>query len=246
MVIVTNYAIILAGGRGERFQNNVPKQFIELTGYPMLIYSMRTAQANVNIDSICVVAPPQSHKQVTSWAKEYGITKLTMIAESGKERYQSVYSGLMALTAQANDTVMIMTAVCPFVSQATINNLYEAIKKYDACITVVKATDAVTFSNDGKRVNRTLQKKKLFIQQGPQLFKYGIIQMAHNAYLEDENRVEVTEDSELVLNLGVECGMVIGDRFCIKVTYPEDLAIAEALHPLFEQQENYTFGAIAK
>jgi 2-C-methyl-D-erythritol 4-phosphate cytidylyltransferase len=245
MVIVMNYAVILAGGRGERFQNNVPKQFIELTGYPMLIYSMRTAQANANIDSVCVVAPLQSHKQVASWAKEYGITKLKMLAESGKERYQSVYNGLMAIPAQASDTVMIMTAVCPFVSQTTMNNLYEAIKKYDACITVVKATDAVTFSNDGKRVNRTLQKKKLFIQQGPQIFKYGIIKMAHHAYLEDENRVEVTEDSELVLNLGVECGMVIGDRFCIKVTYPEDLAIAEALHPLFEQQEKNTLGVIA-
>jgi len=233
-----NYAIILAGGRGARMGNtDVPKQFIELTGVPMVVYSMRTAQMNENIDEICVVAPVSSYDQIRRWAKEYNITKFKMLAEAGAERYLSVYSGLKMIPAQKNDTVMIMTAVCPFVSQNTIDKHYELMKKYDACITVVKATDAITFSNDGKRVTRTLQKKKLFVQQGPQTFRYGILRMAHEVYLQDENRVEVNEDSELVLNLGVEVGMVMGDRFCIKVTYPEDLAIAEALHGLFEQKE---------
>jgi len=116
------------------------------------------------------------------------------------------------------------------------------MNKYDASITVIKATDAITFSNNGKLVNRTLQKKKLFVQQGPQIYRYGVLKQAHQSYLQEENRVEVTEDSELVLNLGVECSMVMGDRFCIKVTYPEDLAIAEALHPLFAEQEKLYHG----
>lgn len=232
-----NYAIILAGGKGVRFNGGLPKQFIELTGYPMLVYSMKTAQENPNVDKICVVSPLTYHEQVSKWAEEYGITKLDMLVESGKERYQSVCNGVMALPAKARDTVIIMTAVCPFVSQATMNKLYASMENYDACITVIKATDAITFSNDGKRVNRTLQKKKLFIQQGPQIYRYNVLKQAHKAYLEDEDRVEVTEDSELVLNIGVECAMVLGDRYCIKVTYPEDLAIVEALHPLFVEQE---------
>ncbi len=232
-----NYAIILAGGKGVRFQGNIPKQFIRLTGYPMLAYSMRTAQESRHVDAICVVAPPSYHAQVRTWAEEYGISKLTLVAESGQERYQSVYNGLMALPAKARDTVMIMTAVCPFVSQKTMDKLYDAIERYDACITVIKATDAITFSNDGRRVNRTLQKKKLFIQQGPQIFRCNVLRQAHRAYREDEDRREVNEDSELVLNIGVECGMVLGDRYCVKVTYPEDLAIVEALHPLFLKQE---------
>lgn len=237
-----NYAIILAGGKGVRFNGGIPKQFVDLTGYPMLVYSMKTAQSNPNVDVICVVSPVSYHDQVRKWAEEYGITKLQMLVESGKERYQSVYNGIMALPAKARDTVIIMTAVCPFVSQATMNKLYDAIKIYDACITVIKATDAITFSNDGKHVNRTLQKKKLFIQQGPQMYRYNVIKQAHIAYLEDEDRVEVTEDSELVLNIGVECAMVLGDRYCVKVTYPEDLAIVEALHPLFVEQEKKFLG----
>lgn len=232
-----NYAIILAGGKGVRFEENIPKQFVELTGYPMLVYSMRTAQENANVEEICVVAPIGYHDEIREWAKEYGITKLSIVTESGKERYQSVYNGIMAIPARAKDTVMIMTAVCPFVSQTTMNKLYDAMNEYDACITVVKATDAITFSNNGKQVNRTLQKKKLFIQQGPQIFRYGVLKEAHKAYLADEDRVEVNEDSELVLDIGVECGMVMGDRYCIKVTYPEDLAIVQALHPLFLEQE---------
>lgn len=232
-----NYAIVLAGGKGARFQGNIPKQFVRMAGYPMLMYSLRTAQENKNVDVICVAAPVQYHDEIRRWGEESGITKLKILAESGKERYETVYKGLKALAAEEKDSVIIMTAVCPFVSQRTMNKLYEQIKIYDACITVIKATDAITFSNDGKLANRTLQKKKMFVQQGPQIYRCGILRQAYQAYLQDEQRTEVNEDSELVLNLGVECSMVLGDRFCIKVTYPEDLTIAEALYPLFIRQE---------
>ncbi|MDR2043798.1 MAG: 2-C-methyl-D-erythritol 4-phosphate cytidylyltransferase [Clostridium sp.] len=235
-----NYAMVLAGGKGQRFGDGmVSKQFIELTGNPMLIYSLQTAQKNHNIDEICVVAAEREHRKIHAWAEQYGITKLKSFAKPGKERQQSVYSGLTAIPAKPQDTVIIMTSVCPFVSQIIIDKLYERIQSIDAAITVVKATDAITFSNDGEKVNRTLQKKKLYIQQGPQIFRYGILMAGHKAYMEDIDfrKPEVTEDSELVLNIGTEVAMVLGDRFCVKVTYPEDLAIAESLHGLFEEQE---------
>lgn len=235
-----NYAVVLAGGKGKRFGNgNISKQFVELTGVPMIVYSLLTAEKNRNIDKICVVVAETEENNVRHWAKEFNITKLNYFAHPGKERQQSVYSGLKAISAKPKDTVMIMTSVCPFVSQQTINKHYEMIENYDASITVVKATDAITFSNDGKKANRTLQKKKLYLQQGPQLFRYGILMMGHKIYMEDEDyrKMDITEDSELVLNIGVECCMVKGDRFCIKVTYPEDLAIAEALYPLFVEKE---------
>ena len=235
-----NYAIVLAGGVGQRFGSaGIPKQFVELTGVPMLVYSLKTAEINENIDEICVVASSVKQDEIKKWCEEYGITKVKFFAEPGRERQQSVYSGLKVIDAKPRDTVMIMTAVCPFVSQKTIDKQYETIKSSDASITVVKATDAITFSTDGKKVNRTLQKKKIYIQQGPQLFRYGVLMAGHKAYMEDEsmNKLDITEDSELVLNIGVECAMVMGDRFCIKVTYPEDLAIAESLHSLFIEQE---------
>jgi len=88
-----NYAIILAGGRGARMGNtDVPKQFIELTGVPMVVYSMRTAQMNENIDEICVVAPVSSYDQIRRCAKEYNITKFKMLSEAVAELYLSVYS----------------------------------------------------------------------------------------------------------------------------------------------------------
>lgn len=235
-----NYAIVLAGGKGQRFGNGkISKQFVELTGVPMIVYSLKTAEKNDNIDEICIVVAESEEQNVMNWIRKYKITKVKYFARPGKERQQSVYNGLLALPAQVRDTVMIMTSVCPFVSQKTINKHYEMIREYDSTITVVKATDAITFSNDGKRVNRTLQKKKLYIQQGPQVFRYGVLMLGHKMYMEDEgySKADVTEDSELVLNLGVECYMIMGDRFCIKVTYPEDLAIAESLHPLFLEQE---------
>ena len=235
-----NYAVVLAGGKGQRFGNGkISKQFVELTGVPMIIYSLKTAEKNNNVDEVCVVVAETEEENVKRWIKKYEITKVKYFARPGKERQQSVFNGLKALPAKARDTVMIMTSVCPFVSQKTMDKHYEMIKEYDATITVVKATDAITFSNDGKRVNRTLQKKKIYLQQGPQVFRYGTLLLGHKMYMEDEeySKMDVTEDSELVLNIGVECYMVMGDRFCIKVTYPEDLAIAESLHPLFLEQE---------
>lgn len=242
-----NYAIVLAGGKGQRFGNEqISKQFIELTGVPMIVYSLKIAEKNKNIDEVCIVVAEKEEDKVRHWIKEYGITKVKYFARPGKERQQSVFHGLQEIPAKGRDTVMIMTSVCPFVSQKTIDKHYEMIRLYDATITVVKATDAITFSNDGKRVNRTLQKRKLYLQQGPQVFRYGVLLMGHKIYMEDDEycKMDVTEDSELVLNMGVECYMVMGDRFCIKVTYPEDLAIAESLHPLFLQQEE-KYGGIA-
>ena len=235
-----NYVIVLAGGKGQRFgSSKILKQFVKLTDIPMIVYSLKTAEKNRNVDEVCVVVAENEEENVRRWISEYNITKVKYFARPGKERQQSVYNGLCAIPAKARDTVMIMTSVCPFVSQKTIDKHYEMIQEYDATITVVKATDAITFSNDGMHVNRTLQKKKIYLQQGPQVFRYGILLLGHKVYMEDEeyNKMDVTEDSELVLNIGVGCYMVMGDRFCIKVTYPEDLAIAESLHPLFVEQE---------
>lgn len=233
-----NYAIILAGGKGVRFEGNIPKQFVEMTGCPMLVYSLKTAQMNRHIDEICVVALEDYIPQIEKWIKKYDITKLKYIVKSGKERADSVYNGLCMIPAVDTDTVMIMTSVCPLLSQETMEKHYQCIQEYDGVVTVVKATDAVTYSEDGKKAERTLQKKKLFVQQGPQTYRYGVLKKAHDLYRERGREKEVFEDSELVLKLGVPVMMVQGDRFCIKVTYPEDLAIARALYPLFCEKEN--------
>lgn len=234
-----NYAIILAGGYGVRFNSgNLPKQFVEMTGMPMLAYSMKTAQRNANIDEVCVVTLEKYIPQVWAWGRQYGIPKLRYVAKAGVTRFDSVYSGMLAIPAGEADTVMIMTAVCPLLAQETVNRHYELIEKHAGVITVVKATDAVTTSYDGVMADRTLQKEKLFVQQGPQTYRYGVLRTAHEAYRSVPQDREVYEDSELVLRLGVPVAMVEGDRFCIKVTYPEDLAIARALYPLFCEKEN--------
>lgn len=161
-------------GRGQRFGGGqISKQFAELIGVPMIVYSLLTAEKNNNIDAVCVVVAETEEENVKRWAREYGISKLKYYARPGKERQQSVFHGLQEIPAKPRDTVMIMTSVCPFVSQRTINQHYEKIRKYDATITVVKATDAVTFSNDGKRAGRTLQKKNSIFNRGHRCFGMG-------------------------------------------------------------------------
>ena len=178
-----NYAVLLAGGIGARFQNdNTPKQYVCLNGIPLLLYSLKTAQLNDNIDEVCVVAAKKYWDQIWNWVEENDFSKVKKIAESGKERHESVYSGLKAIQADKSDTVMIMTSVCPLLSQNTINEHYRLIGQYAGVITVIPATDAITYSSDGKYAGRTLQKKRLFVQQGPQTYHYNILLNAHEEY----------------------------------------------------------------
>jgi 2-C-methyl-D-erythritol 4-phosphate cytidylyltransferase len=233
-----NYALVLAGGRGERMgKNSVPKQFIDLSGKPLILYALETIEKNDYLSVACIVAPIEWHDRIKEWCKTYHLNKIKLYTDSGKDRQQSVHNGLKMINARKDDNVMIMTAVCPFVSQETINEHFIKMTEYNACITVVRATDAITFSNNGLHANRTLQKSKMFVQQVPQTYKYGIIKTVHEQYDLSEYKAEINEDSELVLNMGIEVAMVFGDRFCLKVTYPEDIAIVEILKSLFDAKE---------
>lgn len=239
-----NYALVLAGGQGQRMgTTNVPKQFIEVKSKPILLFTLDTIERNKNIDLACIVSPLEWHSKIQEWIDEYDYKKIKLLVPSGEDRQGSVHNGLKYLSKiksinSKDDNVMIMTAVCPFVAQETINSHFEKIKEYEGCITVVKAVDAITYSNDGRIVNRTLQKHKMFVQQGPQTFKLMQLMKAHDEYVASPYHSEVNEDSELILNMGSTVAMIEGDRFCLKVTYPEDIAIVEALAPLFLEKEN--------
>jgi len=233
-----NIAIVLAGGQGERMGGtHVPKQFIEVGGKPIIFYTLESIERNSNFDAACIVAPLNWHDTIRVWCSENGFSKVKFYAASGVDRQKSVHNGLSELKDSEVENVMIMTAVCPFVSQATINDHFDKLASHKGCITVVKAVDAITYSNSGVQADRTLQKQKMFVQQGPQTYKFDLILMAHEGYEASTYHSEVNEDSELILNMGVDVAMVLGDRFCLKVTYPEDVAIVEALKPLFEEKE---------
>jgi len=117
-----NYAIILAGGISVRMGNtDTPKQFIFLNGKPLIVYSLESAQKNLNIDQLCVVCSSEWSGAVKKWAKQYNITKLVTIANAGLVRQETVHKGIKSLDAKKDDIVMIMTAVCPFVTQKTID-----------------------------------------------------------------------------------------------------------------------------
>jgi len=239
-----NYALVLAGGQGQRMgSTNVPKQFIEVKSKPILLFTLETIERNNNIDCACIVSPEEWHSQIQEWIDEHGYKKIKVLVPSGTDRQGSVHNGLRYLSdmnsnTSKDDNVMIMTAVCPFVAQGTIDLHFEKIKEFGGCITVVKAVDAITYSNDGLIVNRTLQKHKMFVQQGPQTFKLAQLLKAHDDYVDSPYHSEVNEDSELILNMGSTVTMIEGDRFCLKVTYPEDIAIVEALAPLFIEKEH--------
>jgi len=242
-----NYALILAGGKGYRFgSQHLSKQFVKLDNKPLYIHSLLTAQENKNIDEIVLVVDKKYWSEIEKTIKNYSITKAIHFADSGSERYDSVFNGLKkikSLGAKAQDTVMILTSACPLVSQKVVDQHFAKIKNYDGLITCIISTDAISISQDGQNVDRTLQKTKIYIQQGPHLYHFKILYDAHQSYQKATFKPEITEDSELILSSGGNVGIVMGDRYCLKITYPEDLVIVKALYPLFKKEEkNYESG----
>ena len=138
-----NTAIVLAAGQGKRMHSKVQKQFLEIQGYPVLYYSLRCFQESPLIQDIILVTGEES----ISYCKEeivqkYGFTKVSAVIPGGKERYDSVYQGLLACTD--TDYVFIHDGARPCVTDSIINACMHDVKIYNACVAAVPVKDTTT------------------------------------------------------------------------------------------------------
>ena len=161
-----NIAIILAGGVGSRLRSDgFPKQYIEIEGKPVLIYTLEKFQICQDVDKIVVVANEQWKTDILSWADKFGISKLCAIAEPGETRQESVFSGLLACEAYQEtpeDMVLIHDAARPLVTTEQITACTEAGKACDGCVPVIPMKDTVYYSVDGKSVTSLTDRSTLF------------------------------------------------------------------------------------
>lgn len=229
-----NIAVILAGGTGSRMGIvNMPKQFIEIYGKPVIIHTIEAFEINENIDAICVVCIKEWQNDLKIWLKEYDIRKVKWIADAGASRQLSSLNALDAIKADCkdDDIVVIHDAARPLVSQRIINENIEQVKKYGACDTVVPAHDTIIKSVGGEYLDSIPARKELYMGQTPQSFTYDIIRKSYDDYfaLPEEKRPGMTDDCGLVLNSGIKIGMAMGDKINMKLTTMEDLLLIKSL-----------------
>lgn len=213
------FALIVAGGSGSRMNSNIPKQFIEINRRPVL---MHTFDAFFNFDpnlEFILVLPKD---QLTLWksiCEKHSFQFKHKIAFGGKTRFNSVKNGLEQISGEG--IVFIHDGVRPLVSVQTLKNCFEIAVEKGNALPVITVSESVRVIEGTE--NRAVDRTKYFLVQTPQTFQTGIIQ---NAYKQSENEM-FTDDASVLESTGESIHLVEGNRENIKITYPEDLILAE-------------------
>ncbi len=219
-------AIIVAAGRGERIEGNIPKQFIQIKKKPVLAYTVEKFERCELVDEIVLVVP-EDYMSFCSYnvIDVYDFRKVKRILSGGRERQDSAYKGLSALPGNT-DMVVIHDGVRPFVSSEKIRMMIELCEKEKAVILALPIKETVKEVED-EYVITTLNRGKLWIAQTPQVFEYKLISDAYRKAIEDG--FVGTDDSSLVERLGFKVKVLEGEYENIKITSAKDLALAERI-----------------
>lgn len=213
-------AIIVAAGFGSRFNSDKPKQFLEIGGKPIIVHTLERFQAAPSVDQIVLVL---ARDQIERFDR-YCVPKISNIVSGGSSRAQSVLNGLNAIDRETS-TVVVHDGARPLVTVEEIERTIERAKHTGAACLVGVVTDTIK-SVQGDEISATLDRAKLRRAFTPQAFSAEILRRAfENADLNET----VTDECFLVERLGHPIAIVEGNSRNIKVTYPEDLAFAEAL-----------------
>lgn len=220
-------AIVLAAGQGKRMHSKIQKQFLEIGGKPILYYSMECFQKSPLIQDIILVTGEDMISYCQSEIVEkYGFTKVCKVTAGGKERYDSVYAGL--LCCQDTDYVYIHDGARPFVTEEMIQRGYEAVKRTNACVMGMPSKDTVKLADPSGYIKETPDRKIVWNIQTPQIFSYDLIRGAYES-IRKKDMSNVTDDAMVVeQETGTKILLVEGSYQNIKITTPEDLDIAEA------------------
>jgi 2-C-methyl-D-erythritol 4-phosphate cytidylyltransferase len=225
-----NTAIIPAAGVGARMHSDRAKQMIELGGVPLLVHTLSRFQQCDAVDRIILVLQPNLTSEVLGLISRHGLTKVARVVAGGAERQDSVYRGLLVIRQEDAGITIVHDAVRPFIRPEEIRTVIERAESAGAAVMAMAATDTIKQVKSG-RVQRTLDRRRIYYAQTPQAFRYEIIREAYErAYKEG---FMATDDSQLVERIGHRVSVVEGSPVNIKITRPFDLRLAEAIQAEF-------------
>lgn len=237
-------AVILAAGSGSRMQSDVPKQFMTLGGKPLIWYALHAAEESAIIDDCILVARQEDHSYVAEEIVErYGFRKVAAVSNGGAERWISVLNALRAmecgnLSPVRDGYVFIHDGARPFLTEEILRDTYEAVQKYRACVAAVPSKDTVKIADEEGFAAATPDRRLVWNIQTPQVFDrrliveaYECLAAAYEKWQRDPQGEEpvVTDDASVVEKFtDVKVRLVSASYRNIKITTPEDIAVAEA------------------
>ncbi len=228
-----NYAVILAGGTGSRMQSiNVPKQYYEIKGIPIIIYTLKTFIKINCFDYIYIAIDKQYEDYVNSLLEKHfneeSISKITLV-NGGNERIDSIHNVIKSIEVNKindDDIIVIHDGVRPFVTEQIIIDNIKGAKEYGATVTSVPVNDTILLSSDGDYVDRIPIRKTLFNGQSPDSFNLKkFIELENN--LTEKQKEIITGTSQVCTLNDYPIKMITGDTINFKITTDADLELAE-------------------
>lgn len=224
-------AVILAGGRGTRMNSDVPKQYMLIEDKPLLYYTIKAFEDSF-IDSYVVVCGADDVEFVKNQIINlYGFKKCFMVVTGGKNRYDSVFSGLKAIDTDTNNKeciVYIHDGARPCVTEEILKRCKIDVEKYHASVAAVKVKDTIKVIDEDGFTITTPDRSMLWQMQTPQVFDFELIYDAYKALYKDDNPGNITDDAMVLERYTQTQVHMCESEYCnIKVTTPEDLDIVK-------------------
>jgi len=226
-----NVVVILAGGKGQRLGNRLPKQFLKVAGKTVIEHTIDVFQKNLLVDEIVIVSNPEYVYLIEEIILRNTYDKVKKILLGGEERYHSSLAAIHAYDYEVN--LIFHDAVRPLINDRVINDCIEALKEYNAVDVAIKTTDTIIDVDNSNIIKGIPTRNKLRNGQTPQAFKRSVIEKAYTIALEDP-LFETTDDCGVVHKYlkNEKIFVVEGEQFNMKLTYVEDLYLLDRLFQL--------------
>ena len=226
-------AVVLAAGAGKRMCSDTKKQFLPLSGKPVLYYSLKVFQESFVDEIVLVVSEEDISYCKREIVEKYGFTKVKYIVAGGRERYHSVAAGISCFASYSY--LFIHDGARPMVTEEILKRALLCVKEHDACVVGMPVKDTIKIADEKGRIACTPDRNLVWMVQTPQVFKLSLIKEAYGRLIKEEKTlikqgINITDDAMVVESLtGHPVKLVKGSYENIKITTPEDLKIAESL-----------------
>ena len=217
-------AIILASGTGSRINKDIPKQYLQISGSPLIIHTLRPFVTHKDINEIIIVSLPDYIDNTWKLVHHHRLTKVKKIVPGGKTRQESSRIGIGECGDDTN-FVLIHDAVRPIITDDLLNKIVKALKNHDAVVPIIPTSDTIVEVDTKGFIKKIPNRANLSRVQTPQGFKYELIKQAHEQALKD-GLTNSTDDSFLVSRMGYPVLTLRGDERNIKITFSLDFDIA--------------------
>ncbi len=233
-----NIALIIAGGSGQRMNQDIPKQFLNVFDRPVIVYTLEAFQRHPDIQAIMVVCLEGWQEILYAYARQFGIAKLQWVVPGGANGQESIRNGVFALEKHCaeDDIVLVHDAIRPMISQDIISNCITECRLHGSAIVTIPCAEAILQKDTVNSSGTNVPRETLMRTQTPQAFPLKKLLWAHREALA-RGITNSVASCTLMIELGEKVYFSAGSEKNIKITTTDDLEIFKSL--LTTQKDNW-------